>query len=524
MQKQGFVQDKTSLGIEFGSTTIKLVLVDEQNQVLATGKHVWENRLQNGIWTYTLEDIYGGMQDAYQDLKASVQADYGIALTQMGAIGISAMMHGYVALDADDNLLVPFRTWRNTITEKESDILSDLFNFNIPQRWTVAHLYHAILNQEEHVSKISKVMTLATYVHYKLTGSYVVGIGEASGFFPIDSITKDYNQTMVDQFDALLQEQGVSFGLRDVFPKVLVAGDAAGSLTQAGAKLIDVDLKAGIPLCPPEGDAGTGMVATNSVTKSTGNVSAGTSIFAMLVLEKALSKMYREIDMVTTPQGYDVAMVHCNNCTSDLNAWGEMLSQFAKVIGVDIAPYKVLDKMFEVAKETGEDYSDLMSYNYVSGEPITGLADGRPVLMRTSDADFSFAKFSKATIYSALAALKIGMDILLIGEGVSINKLLGHGGFFKAAFGQEAMAAAANAPVSIMETAGEGGAFGIAVLASYMQNKGDLCFEDYLDQAVFKDSKILTVEPNPQEKEQFDLFLAKYIKALPTVQTATEVF
>ncbi len=513
----------TFLGIEFGSTTIKLVLIDKQNKPIAVGKHVWENQLQDKIWTYPLDEVHTGMKKAYADLKKNAKEKHSATLKKYSAIGISAMMHGYIALDENDELLVPFRTWRNTMTEAAAQELSALFGFNIPQRWSVAHLYSAIKNGEPHTARIKKVMTLASYLHYKLTGNFVLGVGDASGMFPIDSTTKDYNQGMADKFDILLKENGLDYTLRDIFPRVMVAGESAGNLTFEGAAMLDSELVPNIPLCPPEGDAGTGMVATNSTAVSTGNVSAGTSIFAMVVLEKALSGYYKELDIVTTPAGHDVAMVHCNNCSSDIDSWARVFSQFAEKIGVDINPYKVLDLMFEAA-EDNVDYSGLLNFNYLSGEHITGLEQGRPMLVRKPDADFSFATLSKAQIYSTLATLKIGFDILFEKEGVRLNKLTGHGGFFKAKFGSAAMAATANAAVTVMDSAGEGGAYGIALLAAYMVQGSGATLNDYLAENVYKGAKTCTVEPKPQEVAMFLKFLSGYKKGLDIQKCAATHF
>ncbi len=514
---------ETYLGIEFGSTTIKLVLIDRENQPIAVGKHVWENKLSDRIWTYALEDVHDGLKLAYSNLKTDIYEKYSATPTTYGAIGISAMMHGYIALDENDELLTPFRTWRNTMTEEATNELSDLFQFNIPQRWSVAHLWQAILNGEEHTKKVKKVMTLAAYLHYKLTGNFVIGIGDASGMFPIDSVNKDYNREMANSFDNLLKNKGLNYSLFDVFPKVMVAGETAGKLTKEGAAMLDNDLQPNIAFCPPEGDAGTGMVATNSIEVLTGNVSAGTSIFAMVVLEKALRGYYKELDVVTTPDGYDVAMVHCNNCSSDIDAWAKMFSQFANKIGVDINPYKALDLMFEAASED-VDYSGLLNFNYLSGEHITGLGAGRPMFVRKPDADFSFATLSKAQIYSTLSTLKIGFDILFEKENVKLNKLMGHGGFFKAEFGSAAMAAASNAAVSVMESAGEGGAYGIALLSAYMMQSNGKTLPEYLNTEVFQNAKMLTTKPDAKEIEMFSKFLNGYKKGIAVQKSAVENF
>ncbi len=511
----------TFLGIELGSTTIKLVLINTDNEIIAAGKHIWENKLIDGVWTYSVSEVENGLKQAYSDLKAKSLKEYGVAPTSYGAIGISAMMHGYIVLDKNDELLVPFRTWRNTMTEQATEELNQLFQFNIPQRWSVAHLYQAILNDEQHIKNVSKVMTLAAYVHYRLTGDFVLGVGDASGMFPIDSKTHDYNKEMANKFNKLLKSKGLRYEIKDIFPKVMVAGEYAGILSAVGAKMLDDDLIPGVPMCPPEGDAGTGMVATNSIAPSTGNVSAGTSIFAMIVLEKAISNYYKELDIVTTPEGFDVAMVHCNNCSSDIDAWAKMFSQFAQKIGVDINPYKVLDIMFEAAADD-VDYSGVLNFNYLSGEHITGLTAGRPMLVRKPDADFSFSTLSKAQIYSTLATLKIGFDILFENEGVKVTKLMGHGGFFKAPFGAKAMAAASNAAVSVMQSAGEGGAYGIALLAAYMVQGGEKSLAEYLDEKVFDSAILHTTNPSEKEIHAFAKFLDMFKKGIAVQKCAVD--
>ncbi|HEY3473197.1 MAG TPA: FGGY-family carbohydrate kinase, partial [Anaerolineales bacterium] len=457
---------KAILGVELGSTRIKAILIGEDHTPIASGSHEWENRYENGLWTYSLEDVWTGLQESYRKLKEEVLEKYNIPLQTLGAIGFSAMMHGYMAFDQHGNLLVPFRTWRNTITAQASGALTELFQFNIPQRWSIAHLYQAVLNKEPHAKDISHLTTLAGYVHWKLTGQKVVGVGEASGMFPIDSKTNNYDERMLEQFNECLKAENIPWKLQDILPKVLVAGDAAGVLTEEGTRLLDPTggLQAGIPLCPPEGDAGTGMVATNSVAERTGNVSAGTSVFAMIVLEKALSKLYPEIDMVTTPTGKPVAMVHSNNCTSDLNAWVDLFQEFMQALGVETSESKLYETLYQKALTGDADGGGLLAYNYVSGEHITHLEEGRPLFVRTPESHFTLANFMRTHLFSSLGALKIGMDILFEQEQVKIDQLLGHGGFFKTKeVGQRIMAAAMNVPVSVMETAGEGGAWGIAL-------------------------------------------------------------
>ena len=516
----------TVLGIEFGSTRIKAVLNDEKNIPIASGSHDWENRLENGIWTYSLEDIWTGLQDCYRDLAKNVEKEYGVALTRLGALGFSGMMHGYMAFDGQERLLVPFRTWRNNITGPASEKLSGLFQYNIPQRWTVAHLYQAMLNKEEHVKDITFVTTLAGYIHWRLTGEKVLGIGEASGVFPIDTEKKDYRQDLVDKFDGLAEEMGYSWKLRDVFPRVQVAGQVAGSLTEEGAKLLDPSgtLEAGIPLCPPEGDAGTGMTATNSVTKRTGNVSAGTSVFAMLVLEKELSRVYPEIDMVTTPAGELVAMVHCQNCTSDLNAWVELFGEFSPAMGMKTDKNQLYSVLYNKALEGDADCGGLLSYCYFSGEHITDFTEGRPLFVRTPESRFTLANFMRSHLFTSLGALKIGLDILMKGEQVKVDRILGHGGLFKTkGVGQRILAAAVNAPVSVMETAGEGGAWGIAILASYMMRKEEgETLEAYLEKKVFGENAGTEMQPDPEDVKGFEKFIERYKAGLAIERAAVE--
>ena len=431
--KKQIEEGKAVLGIEFGSTRIKAVLIDEEHHPIASGSHEWENQLVDGVWTYSIDAIWNGLQDCYQDMKKDVQEKYGVKVTKLAAIGFSAMMHGYMAFDKDDKILVPFRTWRNAITEEASEKLTDLFRYNIPQRWSVAHLYQAILNGEEHVKDICFQTTLAGYIHWMLTGKKVLGVGDASGMFPIDIETGKYDAKMVSQFDEAIADKGYPWKLMDIFPEVLSAGEDAGTLTQEGAKLLDTDgdLEAGVPLCPPEGDAGTGMVATNSVARRTGNVSAGTSVFSMVVLEKELSKVYKELDLVTTPSGDLVAMVHCNNCTSDLNAWVNIFREFAESFGMDVDMNRLYGTLYKKAMEGDANGGNLLAYNYISGENITEMEEGRPLFVRTPNSKFNLANFMRVNLYSALASLKIGMDLLLKEEKVAVDKLLGHGGLFK---------------------------------------------------------------------------------------------
>ncbi len=517
---------KAVLGIEFGSTRIKAVLIGEDDMPLASGSHEWENKLIDNIWTYSLEDVIKGLQDCYMNLKKDVSTTYGITLNQLGGIGISAMMHGYLAFDEKDELLVPFRTWRNTITKEAADILTKEFSFNIPERWSIAHLYQAMLNHEEHVKKISLLTTLAGYVHWKLTGRKVLGIGDASGMFPIDSNIRNYNTKMLNIFQELVKPYNIPWNIEEILPKVLLAGEEAGSLTEEGSHLLDVegDLKAGIPFCPPEGDAGTGMVATNSVAVRTGNVSAGTSVFAMLVLEKELTQVHKEIDLVTTPDGDVVAMVHCNNCTSDLNAWVNLFDEFATCFHYEISKEELFYTLYNKALQGQDDCGGLLAYNYFSGESITGFEEGRPLFARKPDSQFTLANFMRCQLFSSLATLKIGLDILLQNEQVTIDKITGHGGLFKTEkVGQKIMAAAMNTPVSVMETAGEGGAWGIAILASYMINKESKeTLSHYLEDRIFASQTSVTVDPDSKDVDGFLKFMKQYTDGLVIERAAVE--
>lgn len=525
--KKSIENGSTALGIEFGSTRIKAVLIDEQHKPIASGSFDWENQYEDGIWTYSLEAVWHGLQESYRQLSAEVSQKYGLTLTTVGALGFSAMMHGYMAFDQEGELLAPFRTWRNTITGQAAAALTDFFQFNIPQRWSIAHLYQAILNHEDHVKDIRYLTTLAGYVHWKLTGEKVLGVGEASGMFPIDSNAKDYDQRLVGLFNEKISAEKLPWQLLDILPGVLDAGDSGGKLTAEGAKLLDPSgqLQPGVPLCPPEGDAGTGMVATNSVAARTGNVSAGTSVFAMIVLEKALSRLYPEIDMVTTPSGKPVAMVHSNNCTSDLNAWVSLFHEFCGALGMEVEPSRLFELLYQSALSGDADCGGLLSYNYFSGEHITGLEQGRPLFVRKADDPFTLANFMRMHLFSALGALKIGLNILFDQEKVQIDQILGHGGFFKTPkVGQVIMAAAMDVPVSVMETAGEGGAWGIALLAAYMRGKAENePLEDYLNEKVFAGEQALTVKPDPKDVAGFTAFMGRYTAGLEIEKTAVKV-
>ena len=512
---------KTVLGIELGSTRIKAVLIDERHLPIAQGDHEWENQLVNGIWTYSMEAIHSGLQDCFARLKADVKEKYGVELTTVGAIGVSAMMHGYLPFDKDGRQLAEFRTWRNTITGPAAEELTALFGFNIPQRWSIAHLYQAILNGEEHVKDIAFLTTLAGYIHWQLTGEKVMGVGEASGMFPIDSEKLDYDEGMLQKFKAL-----TGMKLRAILPRVLTAGESGGRLTESGARFLDPTgtLLPGIPVAPCEGDAGTGMAATNSVRPRTGNVSAGTSDFAMIVTEKPLG-VHREIDMVTTPDGAPVAMVHCNNCTSDINAWVNLFAEYSELMGLPVNKGELFTKLFRKALEGDADCGGLLSFNYFSGEGVTDLDEGRPLFTRMPNASFTLANFMRTHLLSALATLKIGLDILTKTEQVPIDKLYGHGGFFKTpGVGQRMLSAAVGAPVSVMETAGEGGPYGMALLCAYMlwKQEGE-SLADYLDNKVFAGTEASTLMAEPSDIAGFSVFLSRYQKALPVEKCATEV-
>ena len=514
---------KTVLGLELGSTRIKAVLLNENHIPVASGSYEWENQLENGVWTYSLSAIHTGVQACYRALAEDAARKFGQPLTQVGAIGVSAMMHGYMPFDKDWQLLTPFRTWRNTMTGPAAAELTELFSFNIPQRWSIAHLYQAMKNGEEHLPRLAHLTTLAGYIHTRLTGRHVLGVGEAAGMFPIESGRAAYHREMSRKFDTLTASMGYSFTLADILPQVVMAGEDAGTLTEAGARFLDPTgtLQAGIPVAPPEGDAGTGMTATNSVRAYTGNVSAGTSDFAMVVVDRPLG-VHREIDMVATPTGLPVAMVHCNNCTSDLNAWAGLLGEFAALLGVDIGRGALLDKLFAAAMQGAPDGGGLLSYNYLSGEGVTDLDAGRPVFTRTPSAPLTLPNFMRTHLLSALATLKIGLDILTGEEQVDIRRLCGHGGFFKAPLvGQTLLSAAVNAPVTVMETAGEGGPYGMALLAAYRiwREEGE-SLEDYLDKKVFAAAKCSTLMASPEDVAGFTAFLERYKRALPVEKAA----
>lgn len=520
--KLDIMDGKTALGIEFGSTRIKSVLIGSDLVPIAAGSFEWENTLENGIWTYSLEDIWKGLRVSYRKMATEVFEEYGETLTTIGSIGFSAMMHGYMAFDQNDELLVPFRTWRNSITAEAEEKLTEAFRYNIPQRWSIAHLYQAILNHEEHVSRIHFLTTLAGYIHWQMTGQKVLGVGDASGMFPIDTEIKGYDQQMLQIFSDLTQGTVFKQELSQILPKVLLAGDSAGLLTQEGAYLLDPTgtLQAGIPLCPPEGDAGTGMVATNSVRQRTGNVSAGTSAFAMIVLEEKLAHVHPEIDLVTTPMGDLVAMVHTNNCSSEINAWVNLFKEFSEALGLEVSSEKLYTTLFEKALEGAPDCGGMLSYGYYSGENITGMNEGRPLFVRTPESRFDLANFMRLHLSSAFGAMRIGMEILKT-ENIQIDKLVGHGGIFKTPeVGQRILAAAMEAPVTVMETAGEGGAWGISLLAAYQAEKETSSLAEFLEKKVFAASEGVTLEPLEEDLRGYSEFIKRYAKGLPIEKEA----
>ncbi len=522
--KQTIEAGKAVLGIEFGSTRIKAVLIDKENKPIAQGSHEWENQLVDGLWTYNIDRIWYGLQDCYADLRKNVLAQYDCEIENLAAIGISAMMHGYMAFGKDEKILVPFRTWRNTNTGKAAAELSELFNYNIPLRWSISHLYQCILEDAPHVKEITYLTTLAGYIHWRLTGKKVLGVGDASGMIPVDPKTKTYDAAMVKKFDELIAPKGYDWKLLDILPESLCAGADAGVLTPHGAERLDISghLKPGCPLCPPEGDAGTGMVATNAVKQRTGNVSAGTSSFSMIVLEKELSKPYEAIDMVTTPDGSLVAMVHCNNCTSDINAWVGLFKEYQELLGVKVDMNELYGKLFNKALEGDADCGGLIAYNYISGEPITGLGEGRPMFVRSANDKFNLANFMRANLCAAIGVLKIGNDILINDEMIRIDRITGHGGYFKTkGVGQRLLAAALNSPISVMETAGEGGAWGIALLAGYLINNVDnQNLADYLEEKVFLGDKGIEIAPTAEEVAGFNKYIENYKAGLPIEQAA----
>lgn len=509
------MEKKTYLGIELGSTRIKAVAIDEAHRPVSSGGCTWASSYENGIWTYSLDEVWTGMKKAL----SQVENRGGIK-----AMGVSAMMHGYLAFDKDWNLLTPFRTWQNTMTAQAAEKLTKLFGFNIPQRWSIAHLYQAVLNGEEHVGRIAHITTLAGYVHYMLTGVNAIGIGEASGMFPIDSEKKCYDAEMLEKYNCLVSDRNLPWKLIDILPKVLLAGEKAGQLTQSGADMLDNLLAPGIPFAPAEGDAGTGMTATNAVAPRTGNVSAGTSIFSMVVLERPLKKVYEEIDLVTTPTGKPVAMVHCNNCTNDSNAWVSVLKETSNLFGAEPSYGEVYTELYQKSLEGDPDCGGVLVCNYLAGESVTHLDEGRPMVVRRPDAKFTLANFFRATLYSTMSTLKVGMEILAE-EQVAIDSLTGHGGLFKTpVVGQKYMAAACNAPITCMETAGEGGPYGMALLAAYMARKAQgESLEEYLNAHVFADTKGTTLPPDQTDVDGFNAYIRGFKALLKAERTAVDV-
>ncbi len=513
---------KTYLGIELGSTRIKASFIDDTYAPIASGSFDWENSFEDGYWTYSLDSVHEGVKKCFKSLCENVFTNYGVELKNIGAIGVSAMMHGYLAFDKDDNLLVPFRTWRNTTTKDASDKLTEAFNFNIPQRWSIAHLYQAILNDEPRVAEIAHITTLAGYIHYLLTGKHEVGIGDASGIFPISG--KDYDAEMLEKFSTLIQDKGYAWDIKDILPTVKNAGEKGSYLTEEGAAFLDLSgkLQSQIPVCPPEGDAGTGMVATNSVSPKTGNVSAGTSVFAMLVLENQLKNLYPQIDMVTTPDGFPVAMVHCNNCCNELDAWVNIFGEFASLMGYDTDKSTLYEKLYRNAL-TGES-KGILAYNYLSGEHVTEIEHGRPMYFRLPESKMSLAGFMKAQLYSSIATLTMGMDILFGKEKVSADKFLAHGGLFKVSgVAQQMLANALKTPVSVMETAGEGGAWGMALLSAYMMNESGKSLGDWLSSDVFAGMKVSDLAPEENGVNEFEEYIKNYKNGLSVQKKSEEV-
>jgi len=522
MIKEKIQKGKTFLGIELGSTRIKASLIDDCFNPVASGSFDWENDFSDGYFTYSLDNIHKGVGECFKSLSENVFAEYGIVLKKVGAIGVSAMMHGYLAFDKDDNLLVPFRTWRNTTTKEAADKLTEALGFNIPQRWSIAHLYQAILNNEPHVEKISHITTLAGYIHYLLTGKREIGIGDASGMFPVSG--NDYDGKMLNIFSDIVKDKNFSWDIRKILPKVKTAGKRGSYLTEEGAKLLDPEgkLESGIPICPPEGDAGTGMVATNAVLQRTGNVSAGTSIFAMLVLEKPLNKLYRQIDIVTTPDGSPVAMVHCNNCCNELDTWVNIFGEFASLMGISADKTTLYETLYRHAASGNSD--KIVAYNYLSGEHITEISKGRPMYFRLPEAKMNLADFMKAQLYSSVATLTTGMDILFNEENVSADRFSAHGGLFKVAgVAQQILANALKSSVSVMETAGEGGAWGMALLAAFMMNETSKSLGEWLETEVFKDINNVTLKPEPEQMADFEQYMKRYKTGLSAQRKLEEV-
>ena len=525
MTKHSIESGSAILGCELGSTRIKATLVYPDGQPLASGSYGWENQLRDGIWTYDMEDVWKGIAGCYENLVTEVKQNFGTAITRLAAAGFSGMMHGYLAVDDEGNLLVPFRTWRNNITGEASKELTELFTAPIPQRWSIAHLYQAILNGEDHVQHIAHLTTLAGYVQWKLTGEWTLGMCEASGMFPVDPDTGAFNAGMLDAFDRHVAGHNVPWKLANLLPSIVPVGERAGTLTEEGARLLDPsgNLEPGTPLCPPEGDAGTGMIATNSIRPRTGNVSAGTSVFAMVVLEKKLSRVHPEIDIVLTPDGRPVGMAHSNNCTSDFDAWMALFGEAAKALGKEVSDTDLYGSLMPLALEGDDEAGGLLSFGYISGEHLTGFTEGRPLFVRTPGSSFTLANFIRAHLFSSLCALRTGLDVLTEGEGVRVEEIRGHGGFFKTPeIGQRIMAAAADTAVSVLETAGEGGAWGMALLAAYsVRDRKELDLPGYLDE-VFKDSIGSALPPRPEDVSGFIQYFQRYKAGLAVEAAAVQ--
>lgn len=524
MIKEKIEQGKTCLGIELGSTRIKACLIDDMFNIIASGSYEWENKFENGFWTYSLEEIHNGIKNCYASLAEDVMKKHSVSLTVIGAIGISGMMHGFMPFDKNNRLLTPFRTWRNTNTTAASSELTSLFDFNVPQRWSIAHLYQAILNSENYVSDISYITTLAGYIHFKLTGVLEVGIGEASGMFPVEN--QRYNQKMLSKINDIISSKGLRINIESILPKIKLAGEKGAYLTEAGAEFLDPsgNLIAGIPICPPEGDAGTGMVATNSVLPKTGNISAGTSIFSMLVLEKPLKNVYPEIDILTTPDASPVAMVHCNNCCSELDAWVKIFGEFAKLAGMSLNKSKIYEMLYQHTESSDSDCACITAYNYLSGEPVTGIEHGHPMYFRTHESKMNLANFMKSQLYSSVASLSIGMDLLLNREKAGALRFLAHGGLFKVkGIAQQILADSLNTPISVFETASEGGAWGMALLASYMINKQNDTLGEWLQKNVFSTMSVYTLSPKPDSVKIFAEYIKQYKAGLTAEKKLEEI-
>lgn len=525
--KQFIENGNLTIGIEFGSTRIKAVAIDDKCQTLATGAFEWENTYQNGYWTYSMDDAWVGLQKSYSEMTKKIKDTYGTTVKKIKSLGISGMMHGYLPFDENEDLLVSFRTWRNNNAHEAAERLRDAFQVNIPERWSIAQLYQSALDEEKHVDKVRYITTLAGYIHWYLTDQKVLGIGDASGMFPINIETQEYRKDVADRFNQLFSERGYQQDILDILPKVVVAGENAGYLTSTGAKLLDPngELEAGCPMCAPEADAATGMVATNSVAPKTGNISAGTSIFSMIVLDEPIQHVYPEVDIVTTPDGYEVAMIHANNCTSDINAWVDLFGEVLETMGVKYDKGTLFTKLFESALNGDDKLGNLLSYGYISGEFITDVQQGYPMLVRSIDSSFNLANLMKSHIYSAFSTLKIGIDLLKENENIEINSIYGHGGIFKTEkVAQTFLAAAMQSPVSVMQTASEGGAWGIAVLARFLIEESDMRLANYLNNVAFKGTESIHIEPSKKEIESFNRYIKRFKEGLPIERLANEQF